>query len=252
MLKIIQIYYDDASKANCYSEYTHHLNERCTLFCENSVMLGYVKKGLHRDCDYFGVVSHSLRYKTFMGNDDPKLIKMINQQANNKDVYFRRQYADKFANKDNLQFTPRNLRNVVSENKSADVFSLCFHPPHNPIELAERYHTGFTNIVKTLEKATGLPLMSNSYCNTPIYFNHWIARPEIYEDYVTNWLEPLMQAMESEPIKSMCMANSGYPNKPPATWVEDYGVNYWTFHTFVLERMISVYLEHKNYKVLAY
>lgn len=86
----------------------------------------------------------------------------------------------------------------------------------------------------------------------PIYENHFIARGEIYKDYVQNWLVP---AIEFIGEKDEFLAPSGYTQKKRDT-EEIQRVhrllksNDWPILPFLLERLFSFYINDKNLNVI--
>lgn len=215
-MKVYQIYYDDASKANCEAEYIHYLNDNCTPFFENEVIRTLVLAGKHKEANYFGVVSHKLRQKT----------------ANS--VVFRRSQTREFSPQAFSDFVQRSQAQIVSYNKN---------PKHDVCQLANRFHPNFSHIMKQLLQ--GLPYQIRA-CNTPIYFNHFVAKPEIWEEYTSTLLFPVMGRMESdEVIKKQLWQNSQYPAQLPIHLQKKWNVNYFPYHSFICERLISIFIANR-------
>lgn len=86
----------------------------------------------------------------------------------------------------------------------------------------------------------------------PIYENHFIARGEIYHDYVQNWLIPAIEYIGEYPV---FYQDSGYTQKKRDT-EEIQRVhkllksNDWPILPFLLERLFSFYINNKNLNVI--
>lgn len=115
---------------------------------------------------------------------------------------------------------------------------------------ADRWQPGVLEIAEIIFKQfaieRGQPIGDLKKLDTPIiYQNAFVAKREIYADYVNNWLIPLINIMETnEAVKPLLFAN---PNYKDAKLTEEecmrvFGVPHYTFHSFVCERFFSTYL----------
>ena len=79
--------------------------------------------------------------------------------------------------------------------------------------------------------------------NIVIYFNYFVAKPKIYEDYVKNLLEPAMHLMEHDPeIKKLVNVNSHYKKPVTPELKAQTGYDYYPLHPFICERLINLYI----------
>ena len=88
----------------------------------------------------------------------------------------------------------------------------------------------------------------------PIYCHHFIAKREIYRDYVDNFLSPTMELMEKdEEVQNLMLQPSGYASlsrEADARAVkEKLGLLDYPLLPFILERCAPAYLQVKNYRV---
>lgn len=211
-MKIYQIYYDEASRANCEPEYIHYYNSECTPFFENDVIAKLIEEGAHKDADYFGVVSHKLREKTGLNPISGRSTSKFSTQA----------------------FEALCLRT------NADVISYNRNPKHDVCKLADRFHPNFSKIMR--QALHGLPFQMRP-SNTPIYFNHFVAKPEIWDAYTTQLLFPVMRRMKNdEALSKLLWQNSKYPSQLPINLQKEWNVNYYPYHSFICERLISIFL----------
>ena len=100
----------------------------------------------------------------------------------------------------------------------------------------ERWHPGG---LKALEELKGVFNWDIDFSKQPkhiVYQNHFVADTNIYKDYVKNYLKPVIKYLEE---------NESIVNKEPS--LPRY--KGYTMHTFLLERLFTIYLEQKNYNV---
>lgn len=121
-------------------------------------------------------------------------------------------------------------------------------PSHKPLAMASIWHgKAWDNALKELKKFIKVP----QEVKHSIYENHFVARSEIYKDYVNNCLLPCMEFMSSRPV---FFAPSGYAKKKSLEEVEEYkkktGKNDWAIAPFVLERLFSIWINSMNLKIV--
>ena len=177
-----------------------------------------MKTGDHDGFDYYGVVSYALRDKI---------------------GYTKEWHIKNIANHSNLKFSPTNFHEVLDQSKP-DVLSFARHPAHDPVQVAERFHRGFTAHFTNIMKKIGYDYRPTVFQNN-FYWNFFVAKPEIYERYVSEMLAPAMDVMEGMPE---LLTNAGYQKLPPAA-AQKLNLKHYPFHTFLCERMFS-YFAHIN------
>lgn len=213
-LKILQIYFDEQSLKNCFnSSYVDkYYNEKLTPFFENSVILNEVPK---MNAEYIGVFSHSFKQKIVRAGT----------------------------------FSPEYL----STKLQGDIISFFNHKnTNNVFALAESYHKGITQIFEAIcEKINYDPRYLKMRTRVIVYQNHFIARKEVYNHYIDEVLRPAMEAMEDKRLQQILWSDSKYYKKKKlANYLnEKIGVPYYPYHTFVCERLMSLFLQKHNYKV---
>lgn len=88
----------------------------------------------------------------------------------------------------------------------------------------------------------------------PIYQNHFLAKTEIYKDYVTNFLNPAMElTMKDSELNYLMMQPSGYSKlsrEADAKSVKaKLGLDDYPLVPFILERCFSCFAQVKGYKI---
>lgn len=225
-----QIYYDEKQLSELYSFAIPLENTVLTDFFENSVIATAVPKST---ADYIGVASWRLRQKRQDGLC-PMILKIYG--------------------KDDLSLG--KLKDGIRAS-DADIVNLRpFSSSHKMLHMASVYHGGpihnyaWENAIKELKQIIDIP----EEVKTPIYENAFIARREIYADYVTRCLTPVMEFVLGKPA---FFVDSGYAAKKLRTdpesvsiYQEKTGRLDWPILPFVLERLFSIWIEGKNFKVI--
>jgi hypothetical protein len=135
-----------------------------------------------------------------------------------------------------------------------DVAVLTPHSPsHQPLTMAVNWHgkawvEAYNALKPFLARFGPVP----EELKHSIYENHFIAKREIYQDYVQNWLMPAIEFIGEEPV---FFAPSGYTQKKRDS--EEISrvhrllkSNDWPILPFILERLFSFYLNNKNLNVI--
>jgi hypothetical protein len=148
---------------------------------------------------------------------------------------------------------------VIRKNKEADFFApkprnYCFptiQTEHNyrlqDADTMGGLWAGFDLLVKKLGISDGKVLSGSGH---GVYFNSFLARPEIYLDYVNSLLKPAIELCASdEELSTLVMSPSGYAKPPPQNFINDTGVEQYPWIPFILERLINVYIEVNDIKV---
>lgn len=214
--ELIQIVYDDSQRKECYPFAKVHFNETLTIFFENSVISELVST---TKADKIGVCSWKLKEKLrwYIGQR-----REITEEVINSDYYV-------------LSFT-RNTKY------------------HQMLAAADQNHTGFRQTMQKLCDFIGINLPNE--VRIPIYQNHFMARTEIYQDYVEKYLNPAIMFMtHNEEMNVMSMADSNYSTlagisrEQRGMLKSKIGIDYYPMAPFILERLFSIYVHNKNIHV---
>jgi hypothetical protein len=228
-LDFFQIFYEESQRSELYSFATPFKNEILTDYFENKCITDLVPKST---ADFICVASWRLRQKRqdgfcpmilkIYGNDDLSEQKILKGFEGGADVV--------------------NLRP--------------FSGAHKMLHMAHVYHGGslhgyaWESAMEELKTIIEIP----EEVKTPIYENAFIARREIYTDYVNRCLTPVMEFMSGKPV---FFVDSGYARKKERTdpkAVEVYraktGRLDWPLAPFILERLFSIWIDNQNYKII--
>jgi hypothetical protein len=229
-LDFIQIIYDEKQRSELYSFARPFKNEVLTDYFENKPIADLVPKST---AEYIGVTSWRLREKRQSGFC-PMILKIYG-----KDDLSEQKLIDGF------------------EKQNADIINLRpFSGSHQMLHMAEAWHGGplhdyaWNNAIKELKNLIPIP----NEVSTPIYENAFVARRSIYMDYVCHCLNPVMDYMRDKPV---FFADSGYARKKERTDPEAVEVYRkktsrldWPITPFLLERLFSIWIEGRNYKIV--
>jgi hypothetical protein len=210
-LSFTQIYYEDHQKAAIYPFATAHKNETLTDYFENDIIARLVP---NINDDLIGICSWRLAEKRLS----------------------RLRLLDKTLSRENILSADFDVAILTPYSKT-----------HQPLAMARQWHgEPWVNAEKALRKFISF----GDEITHAIYENHFITRREIYQDYVINCLIPCMEFMKHNPVFAK---DGGYVKrkKPEEVKrvVEQLG-HPWTIAPFILERLFSIWIDRKKFKVI--
>lgn len=210
-IALYQIYYEDSQKEHIFPFATPYKNTELTEYFENSVIQEVVYM---ETADKIGVCSWQLKHK--------------------------------------LRFyvPPKREFNTETLESNYDVLLLTRNGGgHQMLNRLEGWHPGALQILRDVCDHIGLNCPNE--VTHPVYFNHFVAAQDVYNGYVRGFLSPAMAFMHTDAeIRKRLWIDSGYSsltNKIPQIVKDKWG--YYPMHTFVLERLFSVYLEKMRHYI---
>lgn len=229
-VRIRQVYYESAQRGHLDPRFCPYLNDRpLSPYFENEVLARLHAARDHETCDYYGVFSWKFRAKHDM--DGGQLFESLEEDRYFHDVY---------------SFLEKGTRSGRSSAEPNTFFDL-FHP--NLLEI------GRTIVRRLFEVDLGRVRAP------PIYYNHWISTSGLFDGYCRQMLIPAMDLMEQdEHLNCLVFEDSKYGMSQPArpvlghrmnaeSCLAVFGVPYYPHHSFVLERLPSIYFAIKNVDV---
>ena len=204
--KVYQIYYDVEQIKYLSPDTLPHYNSKLSVYFENDLIRDFYDAG-KIDSDYFGILSWRFQEKN--------------------GVQFKSTFVD--AKHDIYAFANSAYRQDVFED------SVKCHP----------YFMDIFNIV-----LKNLKIDSNVRPQIGLYQNTVIARGDIYRKYVSEYLIPTMDLLNRFPdrfvdLNQKLWADAKYKYDPALTQrlFEHTGKPYYTYHTFICERLWSIFYE---------
>lgn len=226
-LSFVQIYFRDEQLPALYPFATPYKNEDkdLTIYFENSVIEKLVPT---IDADLIGICSWRLKEKRNEASTPGILNRVYGDNVLTEERILNTVY-------DVAVLTPRNIQ-------------------HRPLAMASNWHgkawdDAFVVLKRYLynEQRIKVP---DELTNT-IYENHFIARGDIYRDYVRTCLIPAIDFVASDPV---FMAPSGYVQRIGAIKAKEYldktGRTDYPIAPFILERLFSIWIEKKGFNVV--
>jgi len=136
---------------------------------------------------------------------------------------------------------------LMKNNPDYDVYSMCNVPFKNGyLEFTEKYHPGFMDIFKPLCQDLALTVKEPK---NPIYSNFFIMKTELYKDYVDTIIKPAIELLETK-YKDLVWKDAKYTaGLKPENLKTFTGLDYYPFHTFVLERLVNQYIDNKGLSI---
>jgi hypothetical protein len=141
----------------------------------------------------------------------------------------------------------RVLFNLLLDNHywNYDIINLCEPLPKPYLEFTENNHKGFIELFTNLCMDLHLTVKEPKHT---IYSNFFIAKKEIFIEYQA-LLKNAIELLETEYV-DLAWKDSGYVGLGTKRLKLATGLEYYTFHTFILERLLSVWIDNKNIKTL--
>jgi len=225
-----QIYFKESQKEILFPFAKPYFNEKLTVFFENSVISQLVPAS---NAQNIAVCSYALRNKLNNG------IPMRGQElGKTKDEIVAEALEAEF---DVLALTRR--QNPIKGPES-----------HFMLAKMDNWHPGSRETFNLILKGIGLePFENRREPKDPIYQNHFVARAEIYKEYVSKALIPEMGLMEGE-LRARRYEDSEYfklktdPGYPKLI-KDQLGMTYVPLHTFLCERLFSCWIHGKGLKI---
>lgn len=225
-LDFYQIYYNDEQLSELYPIAVPYKNNKLTPHFENSVISDLVPT---LKADYISVCSWRLKKKR---GDGWTQVILNSEPSITKEKIFQNDF-------DVAVLTPRSHR-------------------HKPLAMALQWHgEAWDSAFKVFKSflSSHLNIKLHDELTHSIYENHFIAKREIYHDYVKFYLRPAINFIESEPVFRL---PSGYIKRKKAQSEIDHitpilkgwGLSDYPIGVFILERLFSIFIEGRNYKVV--
>ena len=229
MIKLFQIYYNENQKSGLVDGFIPHLNENRSIYVENQCIYEIRQNKITKNTTHVGVFSHK--------------------------------FHDKILSKPTL----KTISTCIMSNLDGDIFSprldtLWWSPLRQPRPLYFPNQCNIENLAipflrdladVSVMKHSSIDLWIKSYPN-PIYCNFWVAKKDIFIDYVDNFLTGVFKVIESynrdNPIFTI---DHNYPSPPPQIWKESTGFAGYPVITFIMERLINIYIQDRSLKHLA-
>ena len=137
----------------------------------------------------------------------------------------------------------------ILDNEDSDVVIFCKQMT-DYLFWSETQHKGLINILRKVCDKLGLDIKGEK---PTVYSNFFAAKVSVYKEYA-DLLRRAIDIMETDPeIKELCWKDANYTSGLDATDLKNYtGLDYYTFHTFILERLISVWVSNKGLTYAVY
>lgn len=211
-LSFYQIYYDDSQRGEIYPFAIPYRNETLSPLFENDIIQTLVPAS---QADLISVCSWRLKQK----RED--MFRLVDKTLTHEKIVT--------ADFDIAVLTPRS-------------------PSHKPLLMASQWHgKAWDDAINDLRNFIKIP----RELSKAIYENHFIATKEIYHEYVNHCLRPAISYIGNNPLY---LADSGYVRRKTPEEVRHYqertGRSDWPIAPFILERLFSIWIEGKGFKVI--
>ena len=145
------------------------------------------------------------------------------------------------------QMFKKKLEWLFKNNPNYDVYNFCTQTfKEGYLQFTEKCHPGFLSLFSKLCKDLDLPTYEPKHT---VYSNFFICKTEIYKKYANEIIIPAINLLETK-YKEEAWKNANYITGLKTEELQKLtGLEYYTFHTFILERLFSQFLEKERYKV---
>jgi len=212
--ELYQIYYDEKQKEKLYPFSIPYFNTGLTIFFENKVLADIVSVA---NTEKIGVCSWKLaeKMRARVGLRVPLTLEVLNSGYE-----------------------------VLSLTKNSKKHTMLAHLYH--------WHPSSKQAMELLWQKLGFKLCGE--VKNPIYQNHYVAKREIYQDYVNNFLNPAMELIKTdEELNNLMMKDSGYGKlsreADTKSVKEKLGLDFYPLAPFILERCPSCWFDMKGIKI---
>lgn len=133
---------------------------------------------------------------------------------------------------------------MIEWNKDYDIYGLA--PQYykgNYLSFTFEHHSGIEEVIRLVCARLGLEVKEPT---NVIYSNYFVAKAEIFYQYLDEIITPALDYMERE-IWDLTNQDSGYEGNRKDL-LQYTGLEYYNMCTFVCERLFSLWIEQKNFK----
>lgn len=136
---------------------------------------------------------------------------------------------------------------LLKNNPDFDIYGLClqYNLKGKYLAFTEKVHPGFSNIFYPLCKDLGLKVKEPEHI---VYGNFFIAKTNIYRQYVNEIIKPAIELLESEKYKHLVWLDSNYKGLPKDQLKLFTELDYYPFHSFLLERLFPIWVDNNDFK----
>jgi len=228
MVKVFQIYYNQDQRKTLDPGMIPYFNDSKSIFVENQCFIDIRNSTLIEGADYVGALSHKFQEKTSNHSTYEHICDCIKSHPG----------ADIFSPKlKNYKF----IKQKHKENK----FKYIYEP--NQLDMRKKTipllrHMADSGIIK---RETIRSWMSKF--EKPVFCNFWIARTDIFVDYVDNFLSKVIELVNGYDDDNWVFElDDKYPHTPPEDWVTETKFETYPIITFIMERLINIYIIDKQ------
>ena len=139
------------------------------------------------------------------------------------------------------------LFNLLKEKnyQNYDIINLCEDLPKPYLEFTEDSHKGFRKLFDLICNDLELKVKEPKH---HIYSNFFIAKRDTFKSY-QDLLIKSIELLENK-YKDLAWRDSGYIGLNKENLKKYTGLDYYPFHAFILERLMSLWIDNENIKTL--
>ncbi|HMT01720.1 MAG TPA: hypothetical protein PKD00_00180 [Burkholderiales bacterium] len=189
---------------------------------------------------YFNTIN-SVAQKSYLFEYNPIIDIIDNNKYNINSYDYLGIFSWKFAFKSKVSNI--EINDHIDNNYDAYGFNApLFKDGKDYFTQSNKYHPNLLNIIRILCEEIGI-----KYTDSPkyaVWSNFFVMRTELYKDYINTYVKPIINLMENK-YKILVYKDAKYGGLTKEKLKAYTGLDFYTYHTFILERLISLYL-HNN------
>jgi hypothetical protein len=113
----------------------------------------------------------------------------------------------------------------------------------NYLSFTEKSHPGFMKLFNLVCKDLNLQVREPEHV---VYSNFFIAKKEVYSEFVNTVIKPAIELLETK-YKDLAWKDANYTYGLKGEELkEQAGLDFYPMHVFVLERLLSIWLENNS------
>ena len=226
-LKIYQIYYLSSQTSDIGTGFEPYYNKEKSIFQEN-LCISNIRHTKNLDkASYVGVFSYKFSKKIHHNPSFSKIFSIIKENPS----------AEIFSPR------PRSWFAVKHEKISRPIY---FPEQQGTMATGKRFLSHLSQVGLISSDSVNswtLPNKNNIYCN------FWVGSKEFFLKYVDEFLDPVIDLIKSYPPDHNIFNETTYPT--PKAWQNITGYKNYPLITFILERLINVYIIDRKSRHLA-
>lgn len=147
---------------------------------------------------------------------------------------------------DKTGFFKKKLDYLMEKNPNYDIYTICHPFPHitskGYYKFTEEYHPGFMDLFKKVCDDLNLDSRESKHM---VFSNFLVVKWDLYKDFIEKIILPAIELLETKYVEQV-WKDAKYKDGLDTDKLREFTeLEYYPFHTFILERLWSAYLQSR-------